>query len=95
MIIGPLTCKCFPLINVYNFYYLPILNLLLQQTFCYSFEGEYQALLFDGDFATIPSECDMLTYMFIRGHMCQFDTALYPTQKVSWCLYALFVNDTQ
>ena len=30
---------------------------------------------------------------FPRGLMCQFDTALYITEKVSWCLYTLFVND--
>ena len=27
--------------------------------------------------------------------MCQFDTALYPTENVSWCLYTLFVNDAE
>ena len=27
--------------------------------------------------------------------MCQFDTDLYPTEKVSWCLYALFVSDAE
>ena len=27
--------------------------------------------------------------------MCQFDTACYPTEKVSWCLYTLFVNYTE
>ena len=27
--------------------------------------------------------------------MCQFETGLYPTENVSWCLYTLVVNDTE
>ena len=54
----------------------------LFKTFCYSVEGEYLALSSDVDCATIPSECDMLICVFTKGHMCQFDTALYPTEKV-------------
>ena len=35
----------------------------------------------------------MLICGFTRGHFSQFDTALYPTEKLSLWLNALFVND--
>ena len=37
----------------------------------------------------------MLTCVFINGHICQLDTALYPIEKFSWCLSTLFVNDAK
>ena len=64
------------------------------QMFQNSIEGEYLTLSSDSDYATLLSEQDMLTCVFTKGHICQFDTALYPTEKVSWCLYTFFVNDT-
>ena len=66
--------------KVYNLF---ILHPTLQNTFHYSAEGEYMVLLSDDDYATIPSEYDMFTCVFTRVHRCQFDTALFPTEKVS------------
>ena len=52
------------------------------EKFCYSLEGWYVALSSSGDHATIPSEHDILTCLFTQGHICQFDTVLYPTERV-------------
>ena len=82
------------IMSVYRVYSLLILHLALQKTFHYSVEGEYLALSYDGDYATLLSQHIMLTFVFTRGHMCQFDRALYPTENVSNCLYVLFINDT-
>ena len=30
-----------------------------------------------------------------KGHLCLFDQALYPVESVTWCVYALFLNDIQ
>ena len=30
-----------------------------------------------------------------KGYMCQLDTTLYPTEKIAWYLYALFINSVE
>ena len=80
--------------NMYKVYNLPILQPILHKTFYYCVEGGYLALLFDGDHAAIP-EHDMLTSMFMRRHMCQFNRALYQTQQVSQGIYILFLNEAE
>ena len=68
----------------------------MHKTFQYSVEGEYLALLSDGDYATLPSEKDMLICAITREYICQFDMALYPKEKKFPCvLYTLFVNDVE
>ena len=57
------------IMNVYKAYNLLILHLALENTFYYPVEGEYLALSSDDDYASIPSEHDMLTCVFTRGHM--------------------------
>ena len=37
----------------------------------------------------IPGE-DKLTD---TGHLCMLDQALYPVERINWCIYALFIND--
>ena len=27
------------------------------------------------------------------GHLCMFDQALYPVERINWCIYALFINE--
>ena len=80
---------------MYQVVNLPILHSALQNIFHYSVKCEYLALSSDGDYATIPSECDMLTCIFTRGHICQFSMTFYATENVSLYLYTLFVNDAE
>ena len=56
-------------------------NILFGETLSLFHKGEYLALSSYGDYATLPSEHEMLMYAFMRGHMCQFDIVLYPTEK--------------
>ena len=74
---------------------LPIMHPTLLKTVHYSVEDEYLTLSSDGDSTTISLENDMVTCIVTRGNICQFSTALYLTDKFSWCLYMLFVNDTE
>ena len=70
--------------KVYNW---AILHPTLKNSFQYSIDGEYLALSSDSNYATLLSEQDMLTCVSTRSHMHQVDMSLYPTEKVSWCLY--------
>ena len=74
--------------------YLTILQPVLQMTFHYSVEGEYLALLSNGDHATLPSEYDMLACVFTRETCVKLTEHCIP-QKLYWCLYTLFVNDAE
>ena len=66
------------------------------EIFCPSLESKYLTLSSDGYCVAMPPEHDMLTNVFTREQMCQFHTALCPTEKnVSWCLYVLFVNGAE
>ena len=50
----------------YKGYNLPILHPVLQKVFQYSLEGEYLALSYDGDYAMIALEHDILTYVLLK-----------------------------
>ena len=30
-----------------------------------------------------------------NGHLCMFNQVLYPVEHMSWCIYALFINDKE
>ena len=68
--------------NVYKVYSLPILHPILQKVFEYLLEEEYLAFSIDDDYAIIPSGHAILTCIFTKRHMCQLDTALYPTENL-------------
>ena len=60
--------------------------------FQYCLEGKYLNLCPQSDYAKILSEYDVLICVLTEEHMCQLDTALYPTEKMSWCLYTLIIS---
>ena len=69
MINFSLLCKYlnrFIIINVYEVYNLLILHPVLQKTFHYSVEGEYLTISSNSNYATLPSQYDMLTSSFLQ-----------------------------
>ena len=69
--------------SVYDIYSLPILQYVLKKTFQYSIEGEFLTLSSNGDYFITPSEYDVLICVLIKGHVCQLDTTLNITEKIS------------
>ena len=61
----------------------------------YELEGEYLAILVHGMYATIPHATDIKLCKMSQGHLCMLDRALYPVDRVEWCLYALFTNSLE
>ena len=57
------------LMNMYKFHNLPVLHHVLQNTFHYSVEGKYLALLSDDDYATLPSFQDILAFVCSKTHV--------------------------
>ena len=80
--------------NIYMVYSLPILHPRLQKNFQYIL-GDYLANSSYGDFTTLPATQDVIICGLMKGHMCHFNTALYPVACINWCIYKLFTNVTQ
>ena len=47
----------------------------------------------EGMFILLPSTLDVKLCLMTNGHLCMFDQALYPVERINWCVYALFIND--
>ena len=41
----------------------------------------------------LPTALDVRLCLMTNGHLCMFNQALYPVECMSWCIYALFIND--
>ena len=79
--------------NLYKVYNLPMLHPKLNVHAQYEMEGTYLATLMEGMFISLPSTIDIKLCLMTTGHLCMFDQALYPVEKINWCIYDLFIND--
>ena len=59
----------------------------------YELEGDYFATLMEGMFVALPNPTDVKLCLMTQGHLCMFDQALYPVDRLNWCVYAPFIND--
>ena len=89
---GPLIDQSLQM-NLYKVYNLPVLHPTLHVHAQYEKEGTYLATLMDGMFISLPSTLDVKLCLMTNRHLCMFDQALYPVEKINWCINALFVND--
>ena len=80
-----------PLI-VYN---LLALHPDLKIQFKYGLEGEYLAISKDGLYTTIPTAWDVIICLTIEHYICLMNQALYPVEKIEWCLCAIFEQEKE
>ena len=59
----------------------------------YKVEGTYLVTLMESMFVSLPSTLDVKLCLMTNGYLCMFDQALYPVERINWCVYALFIND--
>ena len=76
--------------NVYKVHNLPTLHPELKIQFTYQLEGEYLAISKDGIYAAIPAKADITICQATNGYICMMNQALYPIEKIEWCIYALY-----
>ena len=81
--------------DVYKVHNLPSLHPEHQVQFTYELEGEYLAIGKHGLYAAIPTSDDIRLCLTTDGGLCMINQALYPVDKIEWCLYALFINDKE
>ena len=79
--------------NLYKVYNLPMLHPILHVHVQYEIENLYLATVMDGMFITLPTALDVKLCLMMNGHLCMFKQALYPVERMNWCIYALFINN--
>ena len=45
-----------------------------------------------GMYAAIPTVHNIHVCLVTKGHLCVLKTAVYPVQKIEWCVYALSIT---
>ena len=76
--------------NIYRVHNLPTLHPEFKIQFTYEIEGKYLAVSRDGIYAALPEDRDIQVCQATEGYLCMMNQALYPIEKIEWCVYALF-----
>ena len=79
--------------NLYKVYNLPALHPKLKVEFTYELEGEYLAITKNKLYAALPTAREIRISKGTGGYLCLMNQALYPIDKLEWCIYALFTNN--
>ena len=73
--------------DIYKVHNLPALHPELNIQFTYQLEGKYLAIGKHGLYAALPSESDIRICMTTSGGLCMMNQALYPVERIEWCIY--------
>ena len=74
--------------NLYKVYNLPALHPKLKVEFTYELEGEYVAITKNKLYAALPTAREIRICKGTGGYLCLMNQALYPIDKLEWCIYA-------
>ena len=81
--------------NLSKVYNLPALHPELKVEFIYELEGEYLAITKNKLYAALPTAREIRICKGTGGYLCLMNQALYPIDKLEWCVYALFTNSEE
>ena len=81
--------------NLYKVHNMPTLHPGLHVQFEYQLEGEYLAITRDKQYAALPTARDIRICEITERYLCPMNQALYPVDKIEWCVYALYKQDTE
>ena len=81
--------------NLYKVHNMPALHPELHVQFEYKLEGEYLAITKDKQYAALPTAWDIRICETTERYLCPMNQALYPVDKIEWCIYALYKQDTE
>ena len=82
-------------LNVYRAHNLPAIPPGHRVAATYILEGDYFAIGKHGVYAALPSESSIQMCLESDLAICMLGQALYPTMHITWCIYALFVEDEE
>ena len=61
----------------------------------YELEGEYLAITKNKLYAALPTAREIRICKGTGGYLCLMNQALYPIDRLQWCVYALFMDDKE
>ena len=80
-------------LNIYRVHNLPAIPPGHKIATTYLLEGDYFAIGKHGVYAALPKEKSIQVCLESDVAICMIGQALYPTMHITWCIYALFVED--
>ena len=80
-------------LNIYHIHNLPAIPPGHKIATTYLLEGDYFAIGKHGVYAALPNERSIQVCLESDLAICMIGQALYPTMHITWCIYALFVED--
>ena len=80
-------------LNIYRVHNLPAIPPEHKIATTYLLEGDYFAIGKHGVYAALPNEQSIQVCLESDLAICMIGQALYPTMHITWCIYALFVED--
>ena len=82
-------------LNIYQVHNLPAMPLGQEVESLYQLENQYFAIGRHGMYVTLPMEQSVRICLQTELAICILEQALYPVEHVTWCVYALFIDDEQ
>ena len=79
--------------NVYKVHNLPLIHPKLNVSVTYELEGKYLAIGHEGHYVSLPEEGELTMCLLTQGWLCKMNQAMYPSDKVDWCIWGLFIKD--
>ena len=79
--------------NVYKVHNLPQVHPKLNVSVTYDLEGKYLAVGHEGHYISLPDEGELTLCLLSRGGLCKMNQAMHPSDKINWCIWALFIRN--
>ena len=82
-------------LNIYQVHNLPAIPPGQEVAALYQLESKYFAIGKHGMYVTLPMEQSVRICLQTELAICILEQALYPTKHITWCVYALFIDDEE
>ena len=82
-------------LNIYQVHNLPAISPGQEVAALYQLESRYFAIGKHGMYVTLPTEQSVRTCLQTELAICILEQALYPIKHITWCVYALFIDDEE
>ena len=82
-------------LNIYQVHNLPAIPPGQEVAALYQLEGKYFAIGKHGMYVTLPTEQSVRICLQTELAICILEQALYPIKHITWCVYALFIDDEE
>ena len=80
-------------LNIYQVHNLPAIPPGQEVESLYQLENKYFAIGRHGQYVTLPMEQSVRICLQTELAICILEQALYPVEHITWCVYALFIDD--